>query len=251
LALKAGAVRGSGISPLLTFFDATGTTDSSLTGNTTAFQDVSYTWNFGDSGSSGTSAWRYGANPGKSDRNTASGAVAAHLYTAGADTSYTVTVTAYDGKNTAVCRLAVSAYDPAGAKGFAGKKTTCVSASEKPAAGMAGCPAEAAVLHTASFNTALDPAHLGSGKRVLFKCGDTFTGDHASLDGTTWSVGAYGSCEGTQTGRPILRDSGTAGELDVSLSSGDGRIADLDLEGNGTASMESAPPRATAVFPTR
>jgi hypothetical protein len=236
LALKASAVRESGISPLLAFFDATGTTDSSLAGNTTAFQDVAYTWNFGDFGPSGAATWRYGANPGKASRNTAGGAVAAHLYTTGADTAYTVTVTAYDGKNTAVCGLTVTAYDPAGAKGFAGKKTTCVSASEKPAAGTAGCPAGAAVLQTASFNTALDPVHLGSGKRVLFKCGDTFTGDHAALDGTTWSVGAYGGCEGTQAGRPILRDSGIAGELEVSLSSGDGRIADLDLEGNGTAS---------------
>ena len=53
-----------GISPLLVFFDATGTTDSAITGNTTAFQDVTYTWNFGDTGASGTDTWAYGSNPG-------------------------------------------------------------------------------------------------------------------------------------------------------------------------------------------
>ena len=46
LTLKVSAVRDTGISPFLVFFDATGTTDTSISGNTTAFQDVSYTWNF-------------------------------------------------------------------------------------------------------------------------------------------------------------------------------------------------------------
>src|ERR1700733_14397483 len=45
LTLRVSAVRNSGISPFLMFFDATGTTDTSITGNTTTFQDVTYTWN--------------------------------------------------------------------------------------------------------------------------------------------------------------------------------------------------------------
>src|SRR6202011_6407124 len=57
LHLKASAGRDTGISPLLVFFDATGTTDTSSSGNTTAFQDVSYSWNFGDTGASGTNTW--------------------------------------------------------------------------------------------------------------------------------------------------------------------------------------------------
>ena len=61
---------------------------------------------------------------------------------------------------------------------------------------------------------------------MLFKCGDTFTGDNATLNGTTWSVGAYGGCEGTKSGRPIFNDTG----------------------GNGAIS--SAPPRATGASPT-
>jgi hypothetical protein len=244
LSLKVNAVRAAGISPLLVFFDATGTTDSSIKGKT-AFQDVSYTWNFGDFGASGTDTWAYGANRGHNGRNTATGGVAAHLYvTPGADTAYTVTVTAHNGSNTASCQLGVTAHDPAGANGFAGTKTSCVSASGTPVPGSGGCPAGAAVLHTSSFNTALGT--LGSGKRVLFKCGDTFSGDNATLSGTTWSVGAYGGCEGTQSNRPILRDAGTSGELVVNLGSGDGRIADLDLEGNGTANSAVSTPQSNS-----
>ena len=236
LTLKVSSVRDAGISPLLVFFDASGTTDSSITGNTTTFQDVTYTWDFGDTGASGTETWAYGSNPGKNSRNTATGGVAAHLYvTPGVDTAYTVTVTAHDGTNTASCQLGVTAYDPAGSHGFAGGKTTCVSASATPVAGSGGCPTGAVVLNSSSFNTALGSTHMGSGKRLLFKCGDTFTGDNATLNGTTWSVGAYGGCEGTQANRPILRDSGTGGQLTVAVTSGDGRIADLDLEGNGKA----------------
>jgi len=187
------------------FFDATGSTDSSLGGNTTAFQDVSYTWDFGDFGTSGTNTWAYGSNPGHNSRNTATGGVAAHLYlTPGTDSAYVVTVTARNGTTTASCQLGVTAYDPAGSNGFAGTNTTCVSASGTPVPGSGGCPAGAAVLRSASFNTAL--GSLGSGKRVLFKCGDTFTGDNATLNGTKWSVGAYGGCEGTQTNRPIFND---------------------------------------------
>ena len=151
LTLKAKVVRDTGISPLLVFFDATGTTDSSISGNTTAFQDVTYTWNFGDTGASGTDTWAYGSNTGRNSRNSAIGGVAAHLYvTTGVDTAYVATVTAHSGSNTASCQLGVTAYDPAGSNGFAGTKTTCVSSSGTPVAGSGGCPAGAAVVHSSS-----------------------------------------------------------------------------------------------------
>ena len=235
LALKAKAVRDTGISPLLVFFDATGTTDTSIS-KTTTFQDVSYTWNFGDTGASGTDTWGYGSNKGHNSRNTATGGVAAHLYvTPGVDTAYVVTVTAHNGTNTASCQIGVTAHDPAGANGFAGTKTTCVSASGTPTPGSGGCPAGAAALSTSSFNTAL--GSLGSGKRVLFKCGDKFTGDNATLNGTTWSVGAYGGCEGTQSNQPIFNDTAGTGnyQINVSPNAGDGRISDIYFNGNGSA----------------
>jgi hypothetical protein len=250
LTLKAAAVRSSGISPLMVFFDATGTIDTSLSGSTTAFQDVYYTWNFGDSGASGTRSWTYGSNRGRNSRNNATGPVAAHLYvTSGSDTVYTVTVAAHNGMNTASCRLAVSVQDPSGAKGFAGTKTTCVSSSGKPAPGVSGCPIGARALNTSSFNTALNPPYLTSDRRVLFRCGDTFTGDSATLSGTKWSVGAYGGCDDTQTNRPILKDSSTAGQLMIALTAGDGRIADLDFEGNGTAMYAITTPGSITRIP--
>jgi hypothetical protein len=237
LALKVSTVRTSGISPLLVFFDATGTTDSSISGNTTAFQDISYTWDFGDSGASGTGTWAYGANRGKNSRNTATGGVAAHLYVSqGADTVYTVTATTRNGSNTASCQLQVTTFDPAGVHGFAGAKTTCASSSGMPIPGSGGCPPGAVVVNTSSFNTALGPTYFGSGKRVLFKCGDTFTGDNAILSGTKWSVGAYGGCGGTRINRPIIRDSGATGQFTITSTDGDGRIADLEFEGNGATS---------------
>lgn len=237
LTLNAKVTRATGISPLLVFFDATGTTDSSLKGNTTAFQDVAYSWTFGDP-NSGT--WAYGSNPGKNSRNTATGGIAAHLYVTAADTTYPVKVTATDGTNTASCTLSVTAYNPAGLNGFA--STTCV-ANATPVAGAGGCPAGAAVVASASFSTPL-PASL-SGKRVLFHCGDTFTGDNVTLSGVKWSVGAYGGCEGTQTNRPIFNDTGSNYQVAINPSAGDGRIADIDFEGNGKAagavSMAAAP----------
>src|SRR5882762_10406779 len=249
LTLKVSTVRPSGISPFLVFFDATGTTDTSLTGKTTAFQDINYTWNFGDFGASGTGVWAYGSNAGHNSKNTAIGGIAAHLYvTSGTDTAYTAVVTATNGTNTASCQVPVTAYDPAGTHGFAGTKTRCVSASGTPVPGSAGCPAGAAVLNTSSFNKAL--AKLASGKRVLFKCGDTFTGDGATLDGTTWSVGAYGGCEGAQTSQPIFNDDAGTGnyQLNISPNAGDGRISDIYFNGNGSAggavSMAAGPTQA-------
>jgi hypothetical protein len=250
LTLKAGAVRVSGISPLLVFFDATGTTDSSISGGASAFQDVHYAWSFGDSGASGKGTWMYGANPGKNSRNSATGGVAAHLYvTSGADTVYTATVTAYDGRNKSSCHLGVTVYDPSGAKGFPGRRTTCVASSGKPTPGSGGCPIGARALKTASFNEALSSSSLDSRKRVLFKCGDAFVGDGATLSGTSWSVGAYGGCEGSQENRPVLRESGTGGHLTVALDAGDGRIADLDFEGNGTAASAIGTPGSISRIP--
>ena len=237
LTLKASAVRDTGISPLLVFFDATGTTDASLSGNSTTFQDVTYTWNFGDTGASGTNTWAYGANAGNSSRNSASGGVAAHLYvTPGADSAYTVTVTANDGTNTASCQLGVTAYDPSGSNGFAGGATTCVASSGTPVAGSQGCPAGAAVLRSASFVSALS-AHMGNGKRVLFNCGDTFSGTNYTLSATKASIGAYGSCVGTTTNRPILQASASNIMFNMGTSSGDIRITDMVFDGGGQSTV--------------
>jgi hypothetical protein len=236
LTLSVSTPRSTGISPFLVFYDATATTDSSITGGTTVFQDVNFTWNFGDGGASGTSTWAYGSRPGIS-RNVATGGVAAHLYiTQGSDTTYTATVTAFDGTNTASCTLGVTAYDPSGSHGFSGKATTCVAATTAPIAGSGDCPAGAAVLRQSDYGKALT-SRMGNGKRLLFKCGDTFTGGSAAISGTKWSIGAYGGCENTQTNRPIMSSTGTGYQFSLTgdATNGDGRISDIDFEGNGNS----------------
>jgi hypothetical protein len=232
-------VRGAGASPFLVFFDATGTTDSAW--GSMPFQHVSYTWSFGDTGASGTGTWAYGSNAGNNRKNSATGAVAAHLYiTNGSDTSYPVTVTAFDGTNKAHCSLGVTAYSPSGANGFPGAATTCVSASGKPVAGSGGCPAGARVVQQSDLGAALS-AGLGSGKRVLFRCGDRFAGRYGiSAAVNKASIGAYGSCVNSSSGRPIFRNSGgvTLNFNDNSSATvpTDIRVADIDFE-DGTESI--------------
>jgi hypothetical protein len=233
LTVRAAAVRKSGVSPLLMFFDASGTSSSAVTGNSTAFQDISYSWNFGDSGSSGTGSWAYGSNAGHNSKNSATGAVAAHLYiTNGADTSYPVTVTAYDGSNTASCQLGVTAYDPAGANGFPGTQTTCVYNSTAGSS----CPVGAALLQTASIGGALDSA-FGSSRRVLFRCGDKFSGSYTIDSGVSRaSIGAYGGCESSTANRPVFQNSGGNTISFAANTPTDIRVADIDFEdGGGTA----------------
>jgi hypothetical protein len=247
LTLNAKVTRSSGISPLLVFFDATGTTDSSIRANSTAFQDVAYSWSFGDTGTSGTSTWAYGSNAGHNSKNSATGGVAAHLYiTGGSDTNYNATVTATDGTNTASCTLGVTAYDPSGSNGFAGAATTCAYNSTLGS----GCPAGAKTLQTSSLSTALGSSYFGSNRRVLFKCGDTFSGGSNNQLTTSpgvfhWAIDAYGGCETTQiTPSNASTFPNMSGGFNMDLNntengssdhsnSGDGRIANIHCSGTG------------------
>lgn len=242
------------ISPCLLFFDATTTTDSTIVGNTTVFQDVTFSWNFGDTMiNSGRSTWAYGSNPGVNSRNVATGGVASHLFiTQGRDTKFTGTLTVKDPSgNTAVCGFGVTVFEPNAANGFVGTNTTCVSASGTPVAGVGGCPVGAAVLNTASWSTAAGGTHMGNGKRVLFKCGDTFSsGTDTTLTAVKYSIGAYGGCENTQVGRPILNTASTSvGAFILANTTGDGRISDLDFEGAGTGGSAVNTPGGVTLVP--
>src|SRR5262249_43075647 len=185
--------------------------------------------------------WGNGASAGHNSKNVATGAVAAHLYiTEDDDTSYPVTVTAFDGTNTASCNLSVTAQAPGGANGFPGSATTCVAASGMPVAGSGGCPVGAAVLRQSNIGSAFAAA-FGPNRRVLFKCGDIFSGSY-SINASVQraSIGAYGPCVNTSMGRPIFRNSsGTTIVFDDNSTSSvptDIRIADIDFE-DGTESI--------------
>lgn len=234
LALSVSTPRNAGISPYLQFVDATATTDSSVV-NSVA-QNVYFVTSYGDSGSSGTGTWAYGSNPGANSMNTATGIVTAHLYRVAlgaGDQSYTVTVAASDGTNTTSCQFTVGAYDQNGSNGFPGTATTCVYNSSLGS----GCPSGAKTLATSSIATALGSSYYGNGKRLLFKCGDTFSGDdgdNVNVAAVKVRIGAYGGCQDTQTGRPIMSNSGTASIFMMTGTTGDNAFSDLDCEGNGT-----------------
>jgi len=176
LTLKVTQPRTTGVAPFLAFFDATTTTDTAtLGGVNSTFNDVYYTWDFGDTGISGQGTWANGAN-GINQKNKATGPVAAHLYVlptaSTTDTNYTAQVWATDGTNIATCTVPVTVFAPSGTtNGFSAANTFCASTSGT----FTSCPgATANNLTTASAATAL--GHLASGKRVLFRCGETFTG---------------------------------------------------------------------------
>lgn len=247
LTVRVTTNRTTGVSPLMVWFDASGTTDTAvLQGTNNPVLDISYAWSYGDPGASGTGTWAYGSNPGKNSMNISTGPEGAHLFVlpvAGTtDTTYTVQVWAFDGVTIASCTVAVTAFSPSGANGYAGANTTCVAATTTPVPGFGGCPLGAAAIQTTSFNTALGATHIAAGKRVLFHCGDSFTGDGAVIAVTGWSVGAYGGCENTQSNRPVLTDTGTNGMIQMGTSSTlvlDGRVADLDLEGGSSLNQNN------------
>lgn len=214
----------SSVAPFIAFFDASTTTDTAAARSVS--QDVSFSWKFGDLKAT---TWAYGSRPNVNSTNVATGIVASHVYFPNSrDTKYTIIVTATNGTNTVTCGVGVTALDPNGTNGWPGTATTCVFNASLGS----GCPSGAATITTANFNTALSA--FGNNKRYLFKCGDTFTGDYAVLTAIKAMVGAYGGCEGTKVNRPVIRDTGTTGELAITVQSGDIRIADLDLQGNAS-----------------
>src|SRR4030065_2651648 len=171
--------RTSGVAPLAVFFDASATTDTGVTNR--PFHDLEYTWSFGDA-SSGT--WASGAQPGVSSKNSATGPVAAHVFeTPG---TYTVTLTAFDGTNSATTNTTITVQDPNTV--FAGSNTICFSTSGT----FTGCPSGATHTTTSNFVTAI--ANQTTSKRLLFRRGETFT--EASTAAITVTgpgiVGAFG-----------------------------------------------------------
>ncbi|MCB0339845.1 MAG: DUF4215 domain-containing protein, partial [Bdellovibrionales bacterium] len=152
--------RTSGVAPLAVHFDAadtTGTTNS-------PFRDLIYSWDFGDPNSG---VW---STNGKS-RNSASGPVSGHLYndpgTYKAKVSVVDQFGNYNEKEIEITVTDANSF-------FAGTKTTCISTS----ANFSGCPSGSQTVTTSSFNTAMN--YFDTGKRVLFRRGETFNSTGAS-----------------------------------------------------------------------
>jgi len=208
--------RFNGVAPLSVFFDAS---DTTATNTTTPFHDLQYRWDFGDAGAG---LWTYGARPGASNKNSESGAVAAHVFESPG--VYTISLSATDGTNTvsnSCVQIVVQASDAA----FSGTDTVCVSTGTD----FTGCPAGAATHSTSSYNTAM--GYIGSGAhRLLFKAGEIWLG---ATDATI-SIAGPGLIGSFGTGaKPIIRAGTLAGRF-LLVQANDWRVVGLDFDGNMT-----------------
>ena len=219
--------RIDGVAPLSVFFDATAT---KATATTRPFHDLEYRWEFGDP--AGGATWNAGSGSGANSRNFATGAVAAHVFEAPG--TYTVAVLATDGTNTAHSCTQIVVQDPDAV--FAGANTVCIGANSLPEAGTGGCPAGATTVQRADFVTVIQSYAL-TGKRVLFKRGDTFTAaSTANLTRTgPGIIGAFGT-----GAAPVVQMTGDATILGLSSATTptikDWRIMDLEFDGQGRSS---------------
>lgn len=191
------ASRTYGSAPVCVHFDATASTDADTS---YPFRDLLYKWNFGDPGVAGSNVWETGANTSW-PKNLARGPVAAHCYeTPG---TYTATLQVCDATRCSTATHTVrvdnpevdnSGLSPAGSN-FTGANTYCF-ANVQAVAGVGGCPSGATIpAGTSDFDAAITTC-LASGKRCLFKKGDTFTASAQSTLSTaitTAVLGSYGA----------------------------------------------------------
>ncbi|MBI5658008.1 MAG: right-handed parallel beta-helix repeat-containing protein [Nitrosomonadales bacterium] len=204
---------------------------------------MEYRWDFGDplgSPVSGT-AWNTGSNPGASSRNSATGPVAAHVYERPG--TYTVTLDVTDGANTVTnsC-IRITVQDPDLL--FSGANTICVAATQPPPGGWDGCPAGAMQVVQPDFASAVgnrvNPAagHAKTGKRVLFRRGDTFTASTtaAIIRNGPGIVGAFGTnAQIAADVKPKVQMTANGNILNLSSATtagiSDWRVMDLELDG--------------------
>lgn len=227
------ASRTSGVAPLGVVFSAVGTTSPSVT--TLPYHEIQYTWTFGDAnvvaaGTCGTAPaagegyWRCGSNPGVNSKNAAIGPVAAHVFeTAG---TYTVTMTAYDGTNTATQSqtITVTSADTV----FATTATVCFYNSTLGT----GCPTGATQTASSDFDAAIASC-VGTTKRCLFKRGDTFPASTTSSISAAGAIiiGAYGSLA---SAGPVVTGTNIGGYLIIANAAvNDLRVMDITFAGSG------------------
>jgi len=214
--------RTSGVAPLAVFFDASGTTTNPVTPN--PFHDLEYSWDFGDV--AGGATWGCGSQTSAS-KNAAKGPEAAHVFESPGTYTVTLAITDGDSTHTSVSKytIAVTAPDTV----FSGSNTICFAASSTPQAGVDGCPAGAEVHMQAAFDTAVN-SYAATGKRLLFKHDDVFTGTTGASIGVAGPgiVGMYGT-----GAKPIIHTSGAYATLSFGTNSGtmqDWRVMDLEID---------------------
>ena len=153
------------------------------------------------------------------------------------DTAYVATVTAHNGSNTASCQLGVTAYDPAGRTALpAPRRLACQPPGPRPPAA-AAAPRARRCQYIELQSTAWFAHFAQRQARFSSSAAIPSTGGNATLNATTWSVGAYGSCQGNQSDRPIFKNTGASIYIATSTATGDGRVADIDFESPAALGM--------------
>lgn len=214
--------RTSGTAPLGVVFDATGTTDADTT---KPFHDLLYQWSFGDLAAGN---WTTGANPGAS-KNGAFGAVAGHVYERAG--TYTWVLLVSDGTTVSRTSGTITVVDPDVT--FAGTATVCVSTSGD----FTGAPTGATQVTNSDFDAVI-ATHMGTGKRVLFRRGETFVSSTAATVSSAGpnTIGAYGS-----GALPIISCISAAHCVTVNNAAvNDLRIMDLNFVGIGAGHVNAA-----------
>lgn len=215
------ATRTTGVAPLGVFFDATSTTHSDA--SLDEFNDLTYSWNFGDDP---TTAWTISGR----SANRADGPVAAHLFENPG--IYTVTLVVRDGMGGQVSTSATVNVLDAGSS-FSGSATRCFSTSGS----FSGCPTGAQQITTTNFSSAVN-THKGRDRRLLFRRGETFSAGNgiAISDLGPGLIGAFGSGSA-----PRVNVSGgmtlfSFGNQSAPAGCADWRIQDLQFLRVGSAS---------------
>jgi len=221
------ANRNNGVAPYGVLFDATATTAAAWT--STPFGDLDYEWDFGDT--TGT-YWAYGSKPGTQDKNKAYGPYAAHVFLTSGTKTVTLTVRFRDSGGsvdtaTYTQNITVNNADTV----FSGTNTICVANGTTPVPGVNGVPSGATCVNLSSFYTALN-TYAASGKRILFKRGDTFTcatSYNLNVAGEG-IIGAFGS-----GADPIITPSSAINAINFGNSGTNWRLMNLEFSGTDVA----------------
>jgi len=215
--ISIATTRTSGVAPMNVHFDATGTTAS---GVSRPFHHLHYRWDWDDSNET--------YSKGKT------GPIAVHVFDQPG--SYTVTLTVTDPLTGASASDTVDITVTDADTVFAGTDTVCVSTSGT----FTGAPSGATQVTSSDFDSVMT-THYASGKRVLFRRGETFVASAGvTLDSDTGAslIGAFGTgtspdARGIFTNNPIIDVQHTASVIQVGSTDdecNDLRVMDLEFD---------------------
>ena len=231
--------RTAGIAPLSVFFDATNTTSASTT---SPFHSLQYSWDFGDLAGSTVSGTTWSVTGSQSAtascnavttpstpigcRNSATSAVAAHIYeNAG---TFSPILTVYDGVTGSTITYPLPAIT---VSTFAGT-TYCIYSSVP----YHSCPNAGTEHLSSDFHAAISAAIAAGAHQILFQRGDSFTSTTQSNISAAGPgiIGAYGAAA---TATPIISGVLPQQNQYLSFTGADWRVIDIKFDGAGSTNQ--------------